>query len=295
MKRKILIQNAKAICLILAAALFFTACQNTGNAANGGFNSNMAIAVVSREDGSGTRGAFIELLGIERDGVDHTFSEADIQNSGGAVLTAVVANTYSIGYISLGSLNDTVASVSIDGVSPTADNVRNGTYPLFRSFYFVLDGSATPNPLVQDFVAFVLSAEAQQIAAERGYISIDDNAPPFAGSTAEGGIVITGSTSVFPIIEVLGEAFEVLNPNARIEVHSTGSSAGINAAIDGIADIGMSSRTLHDHELAQVTALEILFDGLAVIVNPANPILDMSAETVRQIFEGEIFVWNNLE
>ncbi|MCL1986454.1 MAG: substrate-binding domain-containing protein [Firmicutes bacterium] len=285
--------NSKAIFLVLASVLFFTACQNS-SAANGEFNSNMAIAVVSREDGSGTRAAFIELLGIDRGGVDHTFIEADIQNSGGAVLTAVAANMYSIGYISLGSLNETVASVSIDGVSPTPSNVRNGSYPLFRSFYFVVDQSSE-SPLVQDFINFVLSAEAQEIAAERGYIPVNYDAPPFAGSTATGNIVISGSTSVFPIVEVLGEAFTAINPNARIDVHSTGSSAGITAAIDGIADIGMSSRTLHDDELAQVAAIEILFDGLAVIVNSGNPILDMSAEVVQQIFEGNIVVWRDLE
>ncbi|MCL1986777.1 MAG: substrate-binding domain-containing protein [Firmicutes bacterium] len=272
------------ILLILVSLILLTSCYDM----EGDFNFDMTIAVMSREDGSGTRGAFTELMGIERNGIDNTFIEADIQHSGGAVVTSVIANMYSIGYISLGSLNDRVTSVSIDGILPTATTVRDGTYPIFRSFYFTF---GELDELAQDFVNFVLSAEGQSIAAERGYISVDYDSPPFAGSTAAGKVVITGSTSVFPIVEVLGEAFEVVNPNARIEVHSTGSSAGINASIEGTADIGMSSRAINANELAQINAIEILYDGLAIIVNNNNPVQSLSFEEVRQVFEGEIFHW----
>ncbi|MCL2016456.1 MAG: substrate-binding domain-containing protein [Defluviitaleaceae bacterium] len=274
--------------LALLTSLLLSGCYGM----DGDFNANMTIAVMSREDGSGTRGAFVEMLGIERNGVDHTFIEADIQHSGGAVLTSVIANIHSIGYISLGSLNSTVSSVSIDGVLPTADTVRNGTYPIFRAFYFAFDDLTE---LAQDFVNFVLSAEGQQIAANRGYVSVSDELPAFAGSTASGRVVITGSTSVFPIVEVLGEKFETLNPSARIEVHSSGSSAGITAAIDGTADIGMSSRALNPNEIAQINSTEILFDGLAIIVNNNNPVQNMSVEEVRQVFEGKIFNWYKLK
>jgi len=254
------------------------------------FNTAMPIAVISREDGSGTRGAFIELLGIERDGIDHTFAEADIQNGTSAVITSVAGNTYAIGYISLGSLNDTVSAVSIDGVPATPATVQDGSYPIFRAFYFAV-GDLTAE--AQDFLNFVLSAEGQATVASRGYISVDASALAFEAADVSGTVVITGSTSVFPIVELLAEQYGAINPNVNIEVHSTGSSAGITAARDGTADLGMTSRSLNDAELAEVAAVEIAYDGLAVIVNNDNPLSTISAEEVRQVFEGEIFNWSN--
>lgn len=290
--------NLKAISatVVLSSAMFLTAC---GGGATGvaqaaepsGFDTNMPIAVVSREDGSGTRGAFIELLGIERDGIDHTFVEADIQNGTSAVITTVAGNTYAMGYISLGSLNDTVSAVKIDGVAATPENVQSGTYPLFRAFYFAVGDNLTD--AAQDFLNFVISAEGQEIVASRGYITVDSDAPAFVSNGATGTVVVTGSTSVFPIVELLGETFGELT-SINVEVHSTGSSAGITAAIDGTADLGMTSRALREAELAQVNAVEIAYDGLAVIVNNNNPIEVVSAEEVRLIFEGELFNWSNI-
>lgn len=253
------------------------------------FNTHMPIAVISREDGSGTRSAFIELLGIERDGIDHTFAEADIQNGTSAVITTVAGNTYAIGYISLGSLNDTVSAVRIDGIAATPETVQDGSYPIFRSFYFAV---GELSEVAQDFLNFVLSAEGQEIIASRGYIMVDNHAPAFNSSEAGGTVVITGSTSVFPIVELLGEQYREINGNANVEVHSTGSSAGITAARDGTADLGMSSRRLNTTELEEVIAVEIAHDGLAIIVNNDNPIETISAEEVRQVFEGEIFNWS---
>lgn len=255
------------------------------------FNTSMPIAVISREEGSGTRGAFIELLGIERDGVDHTFSEADIQNGTSAVITAVASNTYAIGYISLGSLNDTVTAISIEGVAASPETVQDGSYPIFRSFYFAI---GELSDVASDFLNFVLSAEGQEIVASRGYIVVDSYAPAFESNGATGTVVVTGSTSVFPIVELLGESYREVNPNANVEVHSTGSSAGITAARDGTADLGMTSRALHSHELEEVDAISIAHDGIAIIANNSNPLESITAEEVRQIFEGELFNWSVL-
>ena len=275
--------------IILVCFLILSGCNVVTASETTEFNHNMAIAVVSREEGSGTRGAFVELLGIERGGIDHTFIEADVKNGTSAVINTIAGNLYSIGYISLSSLNDTITGVSIDGVSAEAETVQDGTYPLYRTFYFAMGDLSEA---ASDFMNFVLSAEGQALVESGGYITVDENAPEFTGADVNGTVVITGSTSVFPIVELLSEIYREINPNVNVEVHSTGSGAGITAAIDGTADLGMSSRGLRETELDQVDAVPFAYDGIAIIINNNNPMTDMTAEQVRQIFEGEVFRWD---
>ena len=305
MKRK---QLSIVLALVLIAVLF-AACgggnppassgsgEDTASSGSGDFNAGREITVVSREDGSGTRGAFIDLMGVQEtapDGstVDRTTIEANIANGTSIVMGSVANDLYAIGYISLGSLNGTVKALDLDSVAATAENVRNGSYTLARPFIIVTSGSQ--NELAADFIDFIMSAEGQQVLEGRGYISDVTDPPTFAGSLPAGTIVVSGSTSVAPGIEQLAEAYRDLNPGAHIEIHSQGSTAGINAALEGIADIGMSSRELSENELARLERIVIAIDGLTVIVNNANPLSGISSEEVRDIYIGEITRWNEI-
>ncbi len=256
------------------------------------------IVVVSREDGSGTRGAFIELFGVQQkdaDGnkVDYTTLDAEIVNSTSVVLQTVAGNDAAIGYISLGSLNDTVKALQIDGADATVDNVKSGTYKISRPFNIVT--KAEVSEAAKAFIDFILSAEGQAVVADNHYIPLD-NAPAFSGSSVAGKVVVAGSSSVTPVMEKLKEAYVALNPNAEIEIQMSDSSTGVQMAIDGTCDIGMASRELKDSETAEgVAATVIATDGLAVIVNLANPITGLTAEQVRQIYVGETTSWADVQ
>ena len=252
------------------------------------------IVVVSREDGSGTRGAFIELMGVEQKDangtkVDYTTLDAEIVNSTSVVLTTVASNVDAIGYISLGSLNDTVKALEIDGAAATVENIKNGSYKVARPFNIVL--GANVSEAAQAFIDFIMSAEGQQVVADSHYIPMD-NAPAYAGSSVSGKVVVAGSSSVTPVMEKLKEAYMLVNPNAEIEVQMSDSSTGVNMAIEGSCDIGMASRELKDSETAQgVTSTVIATDGIAVIVNLENPITGLTTDLVRAIYVGEITNW----
>ena len=253
------------------------------------------IVVVSREDGSGTRGAFIELTGVEQkdaDGkkVDYTTLDAEIVNSTSVVLQTVAGNVAGIGYISLGSLNDTVKAVQIDGADANVENIKSGAYKVARPFNIATQ--ATVSEAAQAFIDFILSAEGQAVIQDNKYIASVDNAPAFAGSTVAGKVVVAGSSSVTPVMEKLKEAYTALNPNAEIEIQLSDSSTGVKMAIEGNCDIGMASRELKDSELsAGVTPTVIAIDGIAIIVNNDNPISGLSIEQVRQIYVGELLNW----
>ncbi len=252
------------------------------------------IVVVSREDGSGTRGAFIELMGVEQKDangtkVDYTTLDAEIVNSTSVVLTTVASNIDAIGYISLGSLNDTVKALEIDGAAATVENIKNGSYKVARPFNIVL--GANVSEAAQAFIDFIMSAEGQQVVADSHYIPMD-NAPAYAGSSVSGKVVVAGSSSVTPVMEKLKEAYMLVNPNAEIEVQMSDSSTGVNMAIEGSCDIGMASRELKDSETAQgVTSTVIATDGIAIIVNLDNPISGLTTDLVRSIYVGEITNW----
>ena len=254
------------------------------------------ITVLSREDGSGTRGAFIELFGIEvknADGEkeDMTTVDATITNNTEVMMSTVAGNEYAIGYCSLGSLNDTVKAVKIDGAEATTENVANGSYAVSRPFNIVTKD--TVSDVAQDFINYIMSADGQAVVAEEGYISVAEG-ETFTSTGASGTIKIDGSSSVSPVMEKLVEAYKKVNPNAEIEQQTTDSTTGITSAIDGTCDIGMASRDLKDEETG-VTATKIALDGIAVIVNNDNPIDDISSDMVNQIFTGEVTTWDEVK
>lgn len=263
----------------------------SGDAGNGDSGSE-AITVITREDGSGTRGAFVELTGVEADGEDQTTEEAVVANQTEAVITQVSGDPAAIGYISLGSLNDTVKALKVEGVEATPENVKNGTYTVARPFYIATKGEATG--VAADFISFIMSKQGQEIVSD-GYIAVDDAAADFAGTQPEGKIVVAGSSSVTPVMEKLQEAYLELNPNATIEIQQTDSSAGMTAAIDGTCDIGMASRELKDSELAELTPTQIAMDGIAVIVNQDNALDDITMDQIRQIYTGEVTDWADVQ
>lgn len=257
-----------------------------------------AIAVVSREGGSGTRGAFIELMGIEEKDAegnknDRTTDEALIANSTNVVMTQVAGNEGGIGYISLGSLDNTVKALKVDGTEATVDNVIAGTYKVSRPFNIATKGDISE--VAQDFINYIMSAEGQQIINDNKYIPVDSAAAAFTSNNAEGTVVVGGSSSVSPVMEKLAEAYKAVNTNAKVEIQTTDSSSGMKAAIDGTVDIGMASRELKDEEKAELTPTVIAMDGIAVIVNNANPIEDISSEQIKQIYVGEITDWSEVK
>ncbi|MCD7981534.1 MAG: substrate-binding domain-containing protein [Clostridiales bacterium] len=260
------------------------------------FDTSSAISVLSREDGSGTRGAFIELFGIEQENEDGekedmTTVDATITNNTEVMMSTVAGDTYAIGYCSLGSLNDTVKAVQIDGVEATTENVADGSYAVARPFNIVTQDSVSE--VAQDFIDYIMSADGQAVISENGYIEIADG-EAFETSGASGSISVAGSSSVSPVMEKLKEAYEEINPNATIEIQTSDSTTGVTNAIEGTCDIGMASRDLKDEETG-VTATTIAMDGIAVIVNNDNPIDNLSSDLVQQIFMGEITTWSEVE
>ena len=259
--------------------------------------SSDPITVVSREDGSGTRGAFIELFGVEEkdaDGnkVDNTTKEASITNNTAVMMSTVAGDVDAIGYISLGSLNDSVKAVKIDGVEATADNIKSGEYKVSRPFNIATNGEVSD--VAQDFIDYILSPEGQAVIEENGYISIDD-AKDAESTQPEGKVVVAGSSSVTPVMEKLKEAYAEVNPNAEIEIQQSDSTTGMTSAIDGICDIGMASRDLKDEELeAGLTSTTIANDGIAIIVNNDNPTDDLTVDQVKSIYVGEVTTWGDL-
>ena len=271
--------------------------QTEGASTAGDFDTSKEISVNSREDGSGTRGAFIELFGVEEkaaDGtkVDNTTVEANITNSTAVMMTSVAGDPYAIGYISLGSLNDTVKAVKIDGAEATTENVANGSYKVARPFNIVTKDGLSD--VAQDFVDYIMSAEGQDIIEKNGYIKIDQNAAAYVGSQPSGKIVVAGSSSVSPVMEKLKEAYLAVNTNADIEIQTSDSTTGITSAQEGICDIGMASRDLKDTE-TDVTATTIAQDGIAVIVNNENPVENLTSDQVKSIFTGETTSWADVQ
>lgn len=266
--------------------------------AAGDFDASEYINVTSREDGSGTRGAFIELFGIEEkdesgEKVDYTTEEANITNSTDVMMTTVAGDEYAIGYISLGSLNDTVKAVSIDGAEATVENIKSGTYTIARPFNIATKGEISE--AAQDFVNFILSAEGQTVVSDNGYITVDDAAEAFTSNSAEGKVVVAGSSSVTPVMEKLKEAYGAVNAAVEIEIQESDSTTGMTNALEGTCDIGMASRELKDSETeGGLTGTVIAMDGIAVVINNDNPTSDLSKDDVNGIFRGEITTWDEI-
>ena len=270
--------------------------ETTGNEeTTGGETLDSAITVISREEGSGTRGAFVELMGVETDEGDMTTVDAEILNSTSLVQSTVAGNVNAIGYISLGSYDSSaVKAVMVDGVEATVDNIKAGSYAVSRPFV-VCYKEENLSELGQDFVNFIMSADGQAILTEEGYISTDDNAAAYTPAGLTGNLSVNGSTSVGPVMEVLAEEYMGLNSGVTIDIQQTGSGTGITSAIDGSCELGMSSRAITDEEQAEgLTPVTIAMDGIAVIVNLENPITNITSEQIRQIYVGEVTNWSEV-
>lgn len=299
----------KLMVMAVVAAMAGTLAVGCGSKSGEGTDSNAEntaaewdatndITVVSREDGSGTRGAFIELMGIEEkdesgEKVDMTTEDANITNSTEVMMSTVAGDDYAIGYVSLGSLGDTVKAVKVDGVEATEENIKAGTYAVSRPFNIATKGD--PSDIAQDFINFILSEEGQAVVAENKYIALDD-VKPFESNGATGKVVVAGSSSVTPVMEKLKEAYIAINPEAEIEINQSDSTTGMTSAISGICDIGMASRELKDEEVeAGLTGIVIAKDGITVIVNKNNPLDDLASEQIKGIYVGETFTWEEVE
>lgn len=287
----------KACALAAVAAMALTACGGNNSAADDNKSGSAAapITVVSREDGSGTRGAFTELMGIlVEEGetkTDHTTATATIANKTEVVIQNVAGDPNAIGYISLGSLKDGVKAVKVDGVEATSENVLSGDYKVARPFNIATKGE--PTGVAADFINFILSADGQEIVSD-GYIPVNSKADAFTSDGSEGKIVVGGSSSVSPVMEKLAEAYQKVNTKATVELQESDSTTGMTSCMEGTYDIGMASRELKDDEAAALTPVVIANDGIAVIVNPENAVEELTSDQIRQIYTGEITDWSAL-
>lgn len=288
--------------IVLMGALAGCGGSGDGDAAstNGGSTASSSMSgtinVVSREDGSGTRGAFIELFGIQtkngNEKIDNTTVDAIIANQTEVMMQNVAGDKNAIGYASLGSLHDSVKALKIDGAEATTDNVINGSYKVSRPFNIAT--KADLSAPAQDFINFILSADGQNVVSETGYIAVDDAAQAFTSDGSSGDITVAGSSSVTPVMEKLKEAYEAINTNVNITIQESDSTTGMTNAVEGICDIGMASRELSEEELQTLTPTQIALDGIAVIVNLENPVSDLSTQQVCSIFIGETTDWNEI-
>lgn len=275
----------------VGVGVVLTACSKSNS------SESKQISVVSREEGSGTRGAFIDLFGLEEknssgDTVDLTTANAIVTNSTSVTLTTVAGDDLAIGYASLGSLNDSVKVLKIDGTKASVETIKDGSYKISRPFNIVTKEDVSK--AAKDFINFILSSDGQAIVEENGYIPLD-NVDTYQASVTSGKVVISGSSSVTPVMEKLKEAYTKVNSGVTIEIQQSDSSTGITDTIDGTSDIGMASRELEDSEIAQgVNSTVIAMDGIAVIVNKNNTIDNLTSEQVKSIFSGEITTWKEL-
>ena len=258
-------------------------------------SSSATITAVTREEGSGTRGAFVELFGLEdADGNETISQDTQTTKSTAVMITTVQGNENAIGYISLGSLNDDVKAVQIDGVDATAENIMNGTYKISRPFNIVTRTGDT-DPITQDFITYILSDEGQAVVTEEGYISEGSNGA-YTAANLSGSITVGGSSSVTPVMEKLAEAYKALNPNVSITVQQTDSTSGVTGATEGLLNIGMVSREVTSEELAGgLTSQSIALDGIAVIVNTANDVENLTSDQVKQIYTKELTSWDEVQ
>lgn len=282
----------KKLIILAVGLLVLIGCSSEAS----GFKKDRDITVVSREDGSGTRGAFIELFKIEEKDADGnkkdlTTQEAIIANKTDVMMSNISNDSYAVGYLSLGSLNETVKGLKIDGVEPTVENIKDGTYKVARPFNIVL-GDKT-DAATDDFIKFILSEEGQSVVEKSGYIKTDTDYK-YEAVDVTGKIVVAGSSSVSPVMEKLAEAYGAINSNVTIEIQTTDSTAGVQGAIDGTANIGMASRELKDAELEKVEGIVIGLDGIVVIVNTENPLTDLTSDQVKGIYTGEITSWKDV-
>lgn len=288
MKKKILAVMSAVVITTLA----FTGCGNSSKESTEQSNKGMSgeITVVSREEGSGTRDAFVELLGIlDENDNDLTTQMAEVTNSTSVMLSTVAQNQKAIGYVSLGSLSDEVKSIQIDGIDATAENIKSGEYKVSRPFNIAYKENKLTD-LDKDFMKFIMSEQGQAIVEKEGYIRLDGEGS-YEAAKLKGKITLAGSTSVAPLMDVLKDEYIKLNPDVTIEIQESGSSAGIQSAMEGATEIGMSSRELKDEEAKELTSKQIALDGIAVIVNKESKITTLTSEQIKSIYTGDVTDW----
>lgn len=305
MKRKNFVLSAISLLVLVALVVGLVSCTKTDENGNNNNNGNTvssqeveattgAITVISREDGSGTRDAFTELMEIvDADGNDATIMSAEITNSTSVMMSTVQGNKRAIGYVSLGSLSDKVKAVKVDGVEPSVETVKDGTYKLQRPFNIAYkDGSLSD--LSKDFISYIMSAEGQKVIEDEGYISIGSNTS-YKSAGLKGTVTVAGSTSVAPVMNVLADKYKKLNPGVTVEIQESGSSAGIESAIQGAVEIAMSSRELKEDELKTLKSEKIALDGIAVIVNQSNSFDELTSQQIKSIYLGEVTKWEEVK
>lgn len=286
---------AKFITMGLAAVMVLSMASCGGGNSTGDQGAEGSdITVISREEGSGTRDAFIELAGIKDGDVDNTVDTAEISNSTSVVTQSVAGNEAAIGYISLGSLDDSVKAIKVDGAEASVDTVKDGSYKLQRPFNIVTKGKVSD--VAQDFINYIMSEDGQKVIEEEGYIMVAENAEKYEASNMSGSITLAGSTSVSPVMEVLADKYKEMNKDVKIEIQQTGSGAGIQSTIEGVCDIGMASRELEDEEAAEgLDSNAIALDGIAVIVNTNNAVEGLKMDQIKSIFIGETTNWADVQ
>ena len=290
----------KVICAALGVIMIagsLTGCGSKTSTTKSSFDTSTEISVVSREEGSGTRSAFIELFGVEEKDangkkIDKTIEDANITNSTSVMMTTVSSDEYAMGYISLGSLNDTVKALKVDGTEPTVANVKSGAYKISRPFNIATKSNLSAT--AKDFVEYILSADGQKVIEDNGFIKASE-AKAYSGSKPSGKIVVAGSSSVTPVMEKLKEAYLKVNTNAQVEIQESDSTTGMTSAISGICDIGMASRAVKDSEKQSgLSETKIATDGLAVIVNKSNTLTDITSANVKGIYTGTATKWADI-
>lgn len=287
--KKILV-GAVSLTLILST---LTGCGNNKDKSV----AEMDISVITREDGSGTRGAFVELTGVEEKNsegkkIDNTIKDAITAQGTDVVLNQVKSNNAAIGYISLGSLNDTVKALKVEGVQASAENINNGTYKIARPFNIATKG--TVSEVAQDFINYILSKEGQELANKK-YVAVNASAKSYNGTKPSGKVTVSGSTSVGPLMEQLAESYMKVNPNADVQVQQSDSTSGMQDAIKGTVDIGMASRELKDTEKQELKPTVIAMDGIALIVNKENELNDITIDMIKKIYTGKVTEWSEVK
>lgn len=281
MKKMTKIAAAVAALGVMASSL--TGC---GGGASG------VISVITREDGSGTRGAFTELCGIVADDKDNTVSSAEVTNSTAVMLTTVAGNAASIGYVSVGSLNDSVKALEVDGVAPSVDTVADGSYSISRPFNLVTRDGEELSDAAQDFFNYIMSTDAADVISKEGYVA--QGTESYTSNGAKGSVVVAGSSSVTPVMTKLKEAYADINPDVSVDVQQSDSTTGVTSTQEGVCDIGMASRELKDTETG-VKSTVLAMDGIAVIVNKDNSLDAITKDQIKQVYTGEITEWSALE
>lgn len=283
----------KVLAVIGAAAIIGTVLAGCSAASGDKEKDNASITVISREEGSGTRDAFVELMGIvDENDNDITIQTAEITNSTSVMTSTVAGNKSAIGYVSLGSLSEEVKALQLDGVAPSTQTVKSGEYKLQRPFNIAyINGSLSDT--AKDFVSYIMSTDGAKIIDGEGYISTDTQTT-YKASGKKGTVTLAGSTSVAPLMNVLADQYKALNPDVKIEIQESGSSAGIQSAIEGAVDIAMSSRDLKDDEAKTLQATQIALDGIAVIANKENSVTNITSQQVKQVYTGEITSWSEI-